>query len=112
LYANQKTFIISTDDLFLLGILNSSVMMLYFENVIPKLRGDFYEPGFVFMKDFPVAIVDNSSDIKEEIVALVNQMLSIQAAVAYTPQEKHLKEQERERLYNLIDTKIKSVYEM
>ena len=110
LYANQKTFIISTDDLFLLGILNSSVMMLYFENVVPKLRGDFYEPGFVFMKDFPVPIVDNSSDIKEEIVALVNQMLSLQATVAYTPQEKHLKETEKERLSNLIDKKVKLIW--
>ena len=109
-YTNQKAFIIPVDDLFLLGILNSSVMMLYFENVVPKLRGDFYEPGFVFMKDFPVPIVDNSSDIKGEIEVLVTQMLSIQLKTTYTPQEANLKKRELDMVSSLIDGKVRSIY--
>jgi hypothetical protein len=78
-YSNQKSFIISCYDLYLLGILNSKVMMFFFQTTIPKLRGDFYEPGFVFMKDFPVHSInhDNPSDVKrhDRMVALVERML-------------------------------------
>lgn len=90
-YSNQKSFIISYYDLYLLGILNSKIMMFFFKTTIPKLRGDFYEPGFVFMKDFPVHAIDfsNPADVSQHdrMVALVERMLELHKRTPATPQE-------------------------
>jgi len=53
-YSNQKTFIMPTNDKYLLAVLNSRVMHFIFEMTMPKLRGGFYEPGFVFMRNVPI----------------------------------------------------------
>ena len=53
-YANQKTFIIPNATKFLLGYLNSSVVMWLFSQLIPKLQNGFYEPGAKFMGQFPI----------------------------------------------------------
>ena len=90
-YANQKCFIISKNDKYLLGIFNSKVMMFFFRTIIPKLRGDFYEPGFVFMRNFPVRTIDftNPDDIKkhDRMIALVERMLELHKRTPQTPQE-------------------------
>jgi type I restriction-modification system DNA methylase subunit len=90
-YTNQKCFIISKNDKYLLGILNSSIMMFFFKTTIPKLRGDFYEPGYVFMKNFPVHRIDfiNSTEVEQHdrMVALVERMLELHKRDPQTPQE-------------------------
>ncbi len=53
-YANQKTFIIPNATKFLLGYLNSSVVMWLFSQLVPKLQNGFYEPGAKFMGQFPI----------------------------------------------------------
>lgn len=42
-YSNDKTFFMPTDDLYLLAILNSSLMFLYLRNRLTEKRGDFWE---------------------------------------------------------------------
>jgi len=74
-YTNQKCFIISLYDKALLGVLNSKVMSFYFYSVIPKLRGDFFEPGYVYMKDFPIPF--KKSQGNKEIASLVDRILEI-----------------------------------
>ena len=80
-FTNQKCYIIASDDKYLLGILNSKVMMFYFRTIIPKLRGDFYEPGYAFMKSFPIRTIDfdNPDDVEmhDEMVGLVGTMLDL-----------------------------------
>jgi adenine-specific DNA-methyltransferase len=82
LYTNQKCFIIPLDDKYLLGILNSSITFFLFKNILPKLRGDFYEPGYKYLKDFPVPIIDvdspNEKDTYDRIVQFVDHMLELQ----------------------------------
>jgi len=56
-YSNQKTFIMPTGDKYLLAVLNSRVMHFIFEMTMPKLRGGFYEPGFVFMRNVPIRTI-------------------------------------------------------
>jgi adenine-specific DNA-methyltransferase len=81
-YTNQKCFIISLADKYLLAILNSKLNHYLFEQTLPKLRGGFYEPSYIFFKDFP--IVKPDLKIKEEkvlydtIVKLSDSMLSLQ----------------------------------
>jgi hypothetical protein len=92
LYTNQKCFIISLNDKYLLGVLNSSLIFFLFAFILPKLRGDFYEPGYVYLKNFPIRTINfnESSDIAlhSQMVGLVEQMLALnkKLAEANTPQ--------------------------
>ncbi|MFN7488182.1 MAG: class I SAM-dependent DNA methyltransferase [Chryseotalea sp.] len=71
-YTNQKCFIITHFTLTFLGVLNSSLFFFLFKSILPKLRGDYFEPSYVYLKDFPV--IDDES---QEITNLVRQCLSI-----------------------------------
>ena len=92
IYTNQKCFIIPTDDLYLLGILNSSVSMFLFTQMFPKLRGDFYEPSWVFFQNFPIHVIDpsNSAEVqqRDQIINLVRKMVELYEYTPTTPQEK------------------------
>ncbi len=72
-YTNQKCFIITGASKYLLGVLNSSLIFYLFKQILPKLRGDFYEPSYVYFKDFPIAEANNYE--KEDIESLVNRIL-------------------------------------
>lgn len=71
-YANQKCFIITNYSLTLLGILNSNLYLFLFKSILPKLRGDFYEPSYAYLKDFPVMSVNSP-----EIDILVSECLEM-----------------------------------
>ncbi|MCK4732368.1 MAG: hypothetical protein KAT65_07915, partial [Methanophagales archaeon] len=77
-----KCFIVPLTDKYLLGILNSSVNFFLFRTILPKLRGDFYEPSYVFFKDFPIRTIDFSNQEEktqhDKLIALVDTMLELQ----------------------------------
>lgn len=81
LYTNQKCFIIPLPDKYLLGILNSSVVFFLFRSVLPKLRGDFYEPSYIYFKEFPIRSIDfkkpSEKTIHDKLVSLVDRMLEL-----------------------------------
>jgi hypothetical protein len=81
-YTNQKCFIVPLTDKYLLGILNSSVDFFLFRTILPKLRGDFYEPSYVFLKDFPIRTIDftnqDEKPLHDKLVSLVDNMLELQ----------------------------------
>jgi hypothetical protein len=74
-YTNQKCFIITKFNLTFLGILNSSLNFFLFKNLLPMLRGDFFEPSYSYFKDFP--IVDKRD---MEIESKVTQILGLKKA--------------------------------
>ena len=74
-YTNQKCFIIISSDLYLMGLLNSRLIFFLFKMILPKLRGDFYEPSYIYLKDFP--IIDAGINEKSSISSLVRQILTI-----------------------------------
>jgi len=82
LYTNQKCFIIPVDDKYLLGILNSKLSFFIFRQVLPKLRGDFFEPGYKYMKDIPIPRMDLADKAAKAqydgLASLVEQMLELQ----------------------------------
>ncbi len=53
-YTNQKAFIIPNASKYLLGVLNSSVVMWLFDKMLAKLQNGFYEPSAIFMEKFPI----------------------------------------------------------
>ncbi|MBE9219884.1 class I SAM-dependent DNA methyltransferase [Dolichospermum flos-aquae] len=73
-YTNQKAFIIPCNDKVLLAVLNSSVVMFLFQQLLSKLQGDFYEPSSIFMKDFPIPTASESQ--RQEIEDLVQKCLN------------------------------------
>jgi adenine-specific DNA-methyltransferase len=75
IFTNQKCFIIPLDDKYLLGVLNSSVTFFLFRHTLPKLRGDFYEPSYVYLKDFPIPKANDN--IRSKITSLVDEILMI-----------------------------------
>jgi hypothetical protein len=75
LYTNQKCFIISQDNKYLLGVLNSSVMFFLFKKLLPELRGNFYEPNYAILKDFPIPIPN--SEQANQIEEQVNKILAL-----------------------------------
>ncbi|MBP6871482.1 MAG: N-6 DNA methylase [Bacteroidales bacterium] len=87
-YTNQKCFIISLDDKYLLGILNSNLVYYLFEKYLPKLRGGFYEPSYIFLKNFPIKEIDlDNNDEKfsrNEIIKLVDQLLKLNEEIKET----------------------------
>ncbi len=84
-YTNQKCFIISLADKYLLGFLNSKLNHYLFEKYLPKLRGGFYEPSYVFLKDFPIKKIEGKDkNEKAEIEKLVNQLLQLNQQKAET----------------------------
>ena len=80
-YTNQKCFIISNADKYLLGILNSSIANFLFRMILPKLRGGFYEPSYVYFKDFPIRPIDfekaADKQAHDRMVTLVETMLAL-----------------------------------
>ena len=112
---NQKCFIIPSTDKYLLGILNSSMNFFLFRTILPKLRGDFYEPSYVFFKDFPIRAIDFSNpDEKaqhDKLVSLVDNMLERQKKYheARMEQDKEL----YERQIKIVDAQIdRLVYDL
>lgn len=80
-----------------------------FRNILPKLRGDFYEPSYIYFKDFPIALPD--VETRAEIIRLVEKIMitkqhDVAADIKYLEQEiDHLVYQ----LYNLTEDEIKIV---
>lgn len=86
LYINQKCYTIPLDDKYLLGILNSSVINYIFKSTLPLLRGGFFEPGHVYMKELPIPINDKTNPEwnyrHDRIVSLVEKMLDLNKQLA------------------------------
>ncbi|NTV47919.1 MAG: restriction endonuclease subunit R, partial [Chlorobiales bacterium] len=88
LYTNQKCFIIPIPDKYLIGVLNSKVTMFLFQIILPKLRGDFFEPSYVYFKDFPIRKLDltkkQEKAVHDKLVRLVNEMLKSKKELSAT----------------------------
>ncbi|HQN30610.1 MAG TPA: TaqI-like C-terminal specificity domain-containing protein, partial [Methanothrix soehngenii] len=116
IYTNQKCFIIPTNNMYLLGMLNSSTTYFLFRSILPKLRGDFYEPSYVYFKDFPIRTIDfsNSADAArhDRMVSLVDQMLSLhkQLHEARTPHEQTGLQRQIEAIDGQIDALVYELY--
>ena len=96
-YTNQKCFIISQADKHLLGILNSKLTYFLFESILPKLRGGFFEPSYVYFKNFPIA-----RDEDGMIAKLVDEILEIKKQNPKTDTS-DLEQQINQLVYQLYD---------
>ena len=73
-YGNDKSYIMPTDDLSLLGILNSSITAFYIKQVSPPVRGGFHEMRIIFMEQLPIPQLDEAE--KTRITTRVEAILA------------------------------------
>ncbi|WP_048825864.1 Eco57I restriction-modification methylase domain-containing protein [Hymenobacter sp. DG25B] len=76
-YSNDKTTIIPTDDLYLLGVLNSSITDSYFKSIGAKLKDAFFEYKPKYISQLPIPTATPEQQV--EIAALVEQVLAAKA---------------------------------
>jgi 23S rRNA G2445 N2-methylase RlmL len=79
-YANAKTFILPGTTKYLLGVLNSSVMMWLFTQLLAKLQNDFFEPRGIFMSQLPIPPA--TAKQRKPIEQLVERILAAKQADA------------------------------
>ena len=95
-YSNDKTSIIKTDDLYLLGLLNSQVLDFVLHSIASTKQGGYFEYKPMYVQQLPIRTIDfdNPSDKAnhDKIVQLVEQILSLnkQLAAENEPQTKTL----------------------
>ena len=118
LYTNQKCFIISVRDLYLVGLLNSAITAFMYRQILPKLRGGFYEPSYIYFKEFPIRTIDFSDPADrarhERMVELVERMLALhrRLAAAQTPTEKTLLQRQIAATDEQIDRLVYELYNL
>ncbi|MEK8021218.1 MAG: TaqI-like C-terminal specificity domain-containing protein, partial [Candidatus Parabeggiatoa sp.] len=95
-YSNDKTSIIKTDDLYLLGLLNSQVLDFVLHSIASTKQGGYFEYKPMYVQQLPIRTIDfnNPTDKAnhDKIVQLVEQMLALdkQIAAEKAPQTKTL----------------------
>lgn len=75
---NDKLFVLPTDSLFLLGLLNSSLGRFFFASICARLEGSgecYYEYRAQFVEKFPVCPIPASRAMHDKLVSLVDKML-------------------------------------
>jgi type I restriction-modification system DNA methylase subunit len=111
LYVNNKLFLIPSDDLFLLGLLNSSLLRLFIHNNCTGLQGDSYNFSSIFVERTPI-MATPEPPMKEHICGLVRTMLdrNREAAAARTNQERTTFQRQIDATDKQIDALVYELY--
>lgn len=82
LYCNNKAFIIPTNDLYLLAVLNSKLIWAYLKRVCSVLgdedKGGRLELRSIYLKDVPIARTDNKEPLATRAETMLNQNEALQ----------------------------------
>ncbi len=93
-YSNDNTQVIISDDLYLLGILNSKVSRFLLENISDRVQGGFYRLKIIYVRQIPIPTIHLSGPKDrvghDRMVELVNGMLLLhkQFSTAKTSHDK------------------------
>jgi type I restriction-modification system DNA methylase subunit len=71
LYLTNTAYFLPSDDLSLLGFLNSKLFNFYFSNVSPPIRGGYYRFFSQYMEKVPLVETLKTSDIKNVVCAQI-----------------------------------------
>ena len=119
-YANDKTFFIPCNNLYLLGILNAHLMWFYLKHICsvlgdPNKRGRL-ELRTIFMEKIPIRTINDADHIDvarhDRMVSLVDNMLSLkkQLKEARTPHEQTGLQRQIEATDRQIDALVYELY--
>ncbi|MBU1319892.1 MAG: Eco57I restriction-modification methylase domain-containing protein [candidate division Zixibacteria bacterium] len=80
-YSNDKTSIVQTDDLYLLGVLNSRVSDIILHSISSTKHGGYFEYKPMYVSQLPIRSIDLSDasqkSIHDRIVQLAESMLAL-----------------------------------
>ncbi len=116
IYSNDKTSIIPTDDLYLIGILNSKIADKVIHSISSTKQGGYYEYKPMYVQQIPIRTIDTSNpyDVAahSRMVFLVDQMLSLNKRLqeARTPHEKTTLRRQIEDTDRQIDALVYELY--
>ncbi|MBC8552598.1 MAG: Eco57I restriction-modification methylase domain-containing protein [Candidatus Brocadiales bacterium] len=114
-YSNDKTSIIPTENLYLLGILNSRLLDFVMHSIASTKQGGYFEYKPMYLSQLPICSInfENLPDKAhhDKMVSLVNQMLDFHKQLSQTklPQKKTVLNRQIEATDRQID---KLVYEL
>lgn len=90
-YIGNTGYIIPTDDLFLLGILNSKLFDFYYRQISSTYRGGYLRYIYQYLTELPIRMIDSSKPtdvkIKERIISLSKHLLELNTRICITPLE-------------------------
>lgn len=99
-YSNDKTSIIVTDDLYLLGILNSKICDFVMHSISSTKQGGYFEYKPMYLQQLPLRTIDfnNPSEkaIHDKLVSLVDRMLELHKKKTSLPPSAEREKIERE----------------
>ena len=117
-YSNDKTSIVPTDDLFLLGLLNSKPLDLIIHLTSSTKRGGYYEYKPMYVGQLPIRTIDFSdpADVArhDRMVELVERMLALHKDVqaAKTPNRQTMLQRQIEATDRQIDGLVYDLYDL
>ena len=80
-YSNDKTTIISTDDLYLLGILNSKISDFVIHSIASTKQGGYFEYKPMYIELLPIRTIDFNNPaekaIHDKLASLVDRILEL-----------------------------------
>jgi type I restriction-modification system DNA methylase subunit len=80
-YSNDKTTIIGSCDLYLLGIINSKISDFVFRSISSTKQGGYFEQKPMYISQLPIPRIDfenpTEKPVYDEIVSLVEKMLAL-----------------------------------
>ncbi len=115
-YCVNTAYIISSDDKYLLGILNSSLVSFFYRNISSTYRGGYLRFIYQYLIQIPVFKIDFTNKLQkkkhDQTVALVDQMLDFhkQLAQAKLPQQKTVLNRQIEATDRQIDELVYELY--
>ncbi|QOJ07846.1 MAG: Eco57I restriction-modification methylase domain-containing protein [Planctomycetia bacterium] len=115
-YSNDKTSVIATDDLYLLGILNSRVADFVMHSISSTKQGGYFEYKPMYFSQVPIRTIDSSNpsdkSYHDSTVALVRQMLELhkQLASAKTDHDKTVIQRQIDATDRQIDQLVYELY--
>jgi len=117
-YCVNTAYIISSEDLYLLGVLNSRITDFYYRNLSSTYRGGYLRFIYQYMVQLPIRVIDysNPEDIErhDRVVTLVERMLELnkKLAGAKTAQDKTHLQRQIETTDNEIDRLVYDLYDL
>ncbi len=118
IYSNDKTSIIPTEDLYLLGIINSKVADIIIHSISSTKQGGYFEYKPMYIQQIPIRSIDFSNLVDksyhDRMVSLVDQMLSLhkQLQEARTPHDRTGLQRQIEATDRQIDNLVYELYDL
>ncbi|MFQ5451851.1 MAG: Eco57I restriction-modification methylase domain-containing protein [Nitrospinaceae bacterium] len=117
-FSNDKTSIISTKNLYLLGILNSKIIDCFMRSISSTKQGGYFEYKPMYVQQLPIRAIDFSDPEDKarhgKMVQLVERMLDLNRKMAQTKtnHDKEVLQRQIDATDHQIDSLVYELYEL